>query len=119
MKSLIFISLFIIASGFAKGQCIFVYASEKVKGVEIPIERVEFEITVNDTIKKKYTSKNDGSLGRISLERGKYKVRVVTEEFTEGVADDVVVNESRTTNLIVNMVRLSPAQIEEKKKGKK
>lgn len=103
----------------AKAQCMFIYASEKIKGVEIPIERVEFEVTINDTLKKKCTSKNDGSLGRINVDRGTYKVKITTDEFSDGISEEVTVNESRTTNIIINVVRLTPAQVEEKKKGKK
>ena len=116
MKSTVFIFLFILLLNFAKAQSIFIYASEKIKGVEIPIERVDFEVTVNDSIKKKYTSINDGSLGRISIPKGIYKVKLTTEEFADGITEDVIVNESKTTSLIINLVRLTPAQIEEKKK---
>ncbi len=114
-KSILFLS-FVCLSFFIKAQSIFIYASEKIKGVEIPIERVDFEVTVNDSIKKKFTSINDGSLGRISIPKGIYKVKLTTEEFADGIKEEVVVNESKTTSLIINLVRLTPAQIEEKKK---
>jgi len=116
MKSITVSFIFIILLNFAKAQSIYVYASEKIKGVEIPLERIDFEVTVNDSIKKKFTSQNDGSLGRISIPKGKYKVKVTTEEFEDGINEEVIVNDFKTTSLIINLVRLTPAQIEEKKK---
>jgi hypothetical protein len=121
MKKLIITTLFLVAISYnGKSQSIYVYASEKIKGAEIPIERVDFEVIVNDSIKKKFTSQNDGSLGRISVPKGKYKVKLTTEEFADGINEEVIVNEFKTTSLVVNLLRLTPAQIEEKKKaGKK
>lgn len=120
MKKVITLVFIILISLAGKSQSIYVYASEKIKGAEIPIERVDFEVIVNDSIKKKFTSQNDGSLGRISVPKGKYKVKVTTEEFADGINEEVIVNDFKTTSLVVNLVRLTPAQIEEKKKaGKK
>ena len=114
-KSILFLSFF----NFIKAQSIFIYASEKIKGVEIPVERTEFKIWVNDTLKKTGTSENDGSLGRISLEKGTYKLKITNEEYADAVNDAVVVNESKTTKVIINLSRLSATQIEEKKKAQK
>jgi hypothetical protein len=109
----------ILLCSISKAQCIFIYASEKIKGVEIPITTVEFDVVINDTIKKKAVSKGDGSLGRMSLEMGTYKVKISNPEFEDGISNGVVVKESRSTSVIINLVRLTPAQIEERKKLEK
>ncbi|MCE3226202.1 MAG: hypothetical protein K0S32_753 [Bacteroidetes bacterium] len=119
MRTLILSVLFISLCGVAKSQCIFIYAAEKIKGAEIPIERTEFHVVINDTMKRTISSHNDGSLGRISLEKGKYKVKISSEEFADGISEEVIVKESRSTDVIIPLVRLTPAQIEEKKKASK
>lgn len=118
MKHLIlvvFLTLFIYCT---KAQCIRIYVAEKVKEVEIPIERRDFEITINDTMKLNLTSGNNGLLGRISLDKGTYKVMIQNPEFADAIVKDVVVEESRSNNLTINVVPLTAAQIEEKKKAK-
>ena len=116
MKRLIFILFVLVNCKAAKAQCIWIYVSEKVKGAEIPIERTEFDVVVNDTLKRHMTSKNDGSLGKIYLEKGKYKVKVSNPEYIDAIETEVVVNESRTTNLTVNLVKAAAIKEEEKKK---
>ncbi|MCE3260729.1 MAG: hypothetical protein K0S12_2370 [Bacteroidetes bacterium] len=114
--------LFLFLFGFAhtgKSQCIFIYAAEKIKGAEIPIVRTEFEVTINDSLKKKVSSLNDGSLGRISLEKGTYRVKISSSEFTDGFQENVIVNESKSTDVVINLTRRGPGQTEEKKKTPK
>jgi LytS/YehU family sensor histidine kinase len=89
----------------SRSQCIFIYVNEKVKGVEIPIVNEEFQIIVNDSIKHTRRSKSDGSLGRIVLEKGTYKVKIVNPDFSEGNKADVIVNESRTTDVEMLLTR--------------
>lgn len=119
MKYSLFLLIFTFLFVKAKSQSVFLYANEKVNGIEIPIERVDFDVTINDTILKKFVSKNDGSLGRISLEKGKYKLKLMSEEFSDTVLDCVIVNESKTTSINALMNRLNAQQLEEKKKNKK
>lgn len=114
-KLLLIFSLFTFGAAF-KAQCIFIYAAEKIKTAEVPVPGTEFDVTINDSIKMKRTSDHDGSLGRISLEKGKYTIKISNPEFTEGFEKEVVVNESRTTEVSVFIARLSAAQLEEKKK---
>ncbi len=102
----------------AKAQCIRIYVAEKVKEVEIPIERREFDIIINDTMKYHLTSVNNGLLGRIALDKGVYKVKLSNPEYADAIVTDVVVEESRSNNLTINVVPLTAAQIEEKKKQK-
>ncbi len=118
MRSL-FVFAFIMLSTFIyKAQCIRIYVAEKVKEVEIPIERREFEVTINDTMKLNLTSQSNGLLGRISLDRGTYKVKLTSEDYTDAILKDVVVEESKSNNLTIHVTSLTPAQIEEKKKQK-
>ena len=117
MKHLLFI--FFIAINTAKAQSVYIYASQKIKGAEIPIERVDFDVFINDSLKKKFTSGNDGALGRISLEKGKYKIKISTLEYADGLNNEVIINESKTTNLVLNLIPLTAAQVEEKKKENK
>ncbi|MBA2612710.1 MAG: hypothetical protein H0U95_12100 [Bacteroidetes bacterium] len=118
MKHLLALSFFIIYAYSIKAQCIRIYVAEKIKEVEIPIERRDFEITINDTMKLNLTSGNNGLLGRIALDKGTYKVMIQNPEFADAVIKDVVVEESRSNNLTINVVPLTAAQIEEKKKPK-
>jgi hypothetical protein len=118
MKQLFLITFFAFSVFSTKAQCIRIYVAQKVKGVEIPIERREFEITINDTMKLNLTSTSDGLLGRVSLDKGIYKVKLQSEEYADATVSDVVVEESRSNNLTVNVVPLTAAQIEEKKKPK-
>jgi hypothetical protein len=103
----------------ARSQCIFIYAAEKIKGAEIPIVRTEFEVTINDSLKKKVSSLNDGSLGRISLEKGIYKIKISSSEFADGFQENVIVNASKSTDVVINLRRRGPAETEEKKKSSK
>jgi len=116
MKPLFFFTLFLLGACFSKAQCIFVYVNEKVKGVEIPIVSEEFKIYVNDTLKATRMSKSDGCLGRIPLEKGTYKVKIVSPGFSEGSKADVVVNESRTTDVEMLLTKQAAVKEEEKKK---
>ncbi|MDP3557100.1 MAG: hypothetical protein Q8T03_06975 [Bacteroidota bacterium] len=118
MKQIILISIFTLAAFFCKAQCIRIYVAENIKGAEIPVERRSFEITINDTMKVNLTSGNNGLLGRISLDRGTYKVKIQNPEFADVVMNDVVVEESRSNNLTMTVVALTAAQLEEKKKSK-
>ena len=112
------IVFFIVSISIGKAQCIRIYVAEKVKGVEIPIERREFDITINDTIKLKLTSGNSGLLGRIPLDRGTYKVKIQNPEFADAIVNDVVVEESRSNNLTINVLPATTVKEEEKKKPK-
>lgn len=116
MKSLFTLIFLMIFVCFVKSQSAFVYINEKVNGIDIPIERVDCEIIVNDTVVKKKTSQNDGSIGRFSLEKGKHHLKVKSEEFEDSANIEFNVNESKTTTVNVVLVRLTPAQLEEKKK---
>lgn len=116
MKSLLTFIVLVLLFTTVNAQCAFVYVSEKVNGVDIPLERIECEITINDSIVKKKDTQNDGSLGRFSLERGNHHLKVISEEFKDSEVIEFVVNESRTTNVNVVLVRLTPVQLEEKKK---
>ncbi|MBA3680975.1 MAG: hypothetical protein H0W73_07380 [Bacteroidetes bacterium] len=118
MKQLFFIAFFALAVFTTNAQCIRIYVAQKIKEVEIPIERREFEITINDTMKLNLTSTNDGLLGRVSLEKGTYKVKLQSDEYADAIVTDVIVEESRSNNLTINVVPLTAAQIEEKKKPK-
>lgn len=97
-------------------QSIIIYAAEKIKTAEAPVPRTEFEVTVNDTLKVKKTSDHDGSLGRISLPPGKYKIKISNPEYSDGFEKEVIVNESKTTEVSVFVLPLTEAQQEEKKK---
>ncbi|MBA3662781.1 MAG: hypothetical protein H0W61_01045 [Bacteroidetes bacterium] len=118
MKRLFLSLLLISASTYVKSQSVIIYVTEKIKSAEIPVVRTDFEVAINDSIKKKLTSQNDGSLPRISLEKGKYKIMVSGNEFMDAVEKDVVVNESRTTELTV-FINRKPQQPAETKKTKK
>jgi hypothetical protein len=95
---------------------LYIYASEKIKGVEIPITRVEFDVVINDTIKKKLTSAGDGSLGRISLPQGLYNVKIMNPEYKDGIKNNVIVRESRTSDVIINLLKSGTATEEDKLK---
>src|SRR5690242_17150308 len=103
MKKALLLLAFVAFSKAVKSQCIFIYPSEKIKGVEIPIERTEFDIYVNDTLKKHATSFNDGSLGRVALEPGRYTVKIKNPEYQDGIKTEVIVHESKTTNVIIDL----------------
>ena len=118
MKQLFLIGSLVFLFYTGKSQCIRIYVAEKVKEIEIPVERREFEVTVNDTMKWNLTSVNNGLLGRIALEKGTYKVKLTNPEYADAIINDVVVEESRSNNLTINVVPLTAAQIEEKKKQK-
>jgi hypothetical protein len=114
MKNLFLLTLLIVTSSAIKAQCIRIYVSENVKGVEIPIEKGEFEVTINDTLKKKLTTDKSGYLTRISLERGKYNVKLESMEFKDAYMKDVVVEESKSSNIVIDVFRLSAAEEKEK-----
>jgi hypothetical protein len=116
LKTLVKSTLLIAFVGSLKAQSAFVYINEKVNGIDIPIERVECEITINDSIVKKKTSQNDGSIGRFSLEKGKHRIKASSEEFQDSPVIEFIVNESKTTTLSIVLIRLTPTQLEEKKK---
>jgi len=118
MRQVFLTTLFVLSAFCFKAQCIRIYVAEKVKEVEIPIERREFEVTINDTMKLNLTSQSNGLLGRISLDRGTYKVKLTSEDYTDAILTDVVVEESRSNNLTIHVTSLTPAQVEEKKKKK-
>lgn len=116
MKPVFLFALFLVGAYAARSQCIFVYVNEKVKGVEIPIVNEEFQIIINDSIKHMLRSKSDGSLGRIALEKGTYKVKILNPDFSEGNKPEVIVNESRTTDVEMLLTRRSAVGEEEKRK---
>lgn len=116
MKRLFTSIVLIVSVSFVKAQSAFVYINEKVNGIDIPLERVECEITINDSIVRKKTSQNDGSIGRFSLEKGKHHLKATSEEFQDSPVIEFIVNESKTTTVNVVLIRLSPTQLEEKKK---
>lgn len=116
MKKAFLVFLFISGFSFCKAQCIFIYASEKIKGVEIPITRVEFDVVINDTIKKHLTSAGDGSLGRISLPQGLYTVKIQNPEYQDGIKTNVIVRESRSSDVIINLTKAGAAKEEDKLK---
>ncbi|MBI2720831.1 MAG: hypothetical protein HYX39_01520 [Bacteroidetes bacterium] len=103
MKQL-FLYLFFI-TGVLKSQCIFIYAAEKIKTAEIPLTKTDFTVTINDTLKLVRSSDNDGSLGRISVEKGKYNIKIKSAGFSDGFQNEVVVNESRTTDVTIILTR--------------
>jgi len=120
MKNFILISIFTLSISFGKAQCIRIYVAELVKEVEIPVERRKFEITINDTMKLNLTSGNNGLLGRISLQSGKYKVKLTSPDYADAVMNDVVVEESKSTNITMNVVpATAPVKVEEKQPADK
>jgi hypothetical protein len=117
MRTFIFIS-FIFCAFNSKSQSVFIYAAEKIKTAEVPVARTEFDIIINDTLKVKRTSASDGGLGRIALEKGKYTLRIINPEFSDGFEKEVIVNEYKTTEVSVFVTRLTKEQLEEKSKKK-
>ena len=115
MKPRLIVVLLALCAFKAKSQCIFIYANEKIKGVEIPIVNEEFRILINDTIQHVRRTKSDGSLGRIALEKGTYKVKIINPDFTEGFKSDVIVGD-RTTDVEILLSRAAGQKTEEKKK---
>ena len=116
MKHIFLICFLTLSVYSANAQCIRIYVSQKIKEVEIPIERREFEVTINDTMKLNLTSGNNGLLGRISLDKGTYKVMIKNPEFGDAIMNDVVVEESHSNNLTINVVPATDVKMEEKKK---
>ncbi|MGZ3899689.1 MAG: hypothetical protein ACXVNM_07560 [Bacteroidia bacterium] len=116
MKHLFFTVVFVGGFGLLKSQSIIIYATEKIKGAEIPVIRKDFEVVINDSIKKKGTSRNDGSLPRIAVTKGKYKIMIAGDEFNEAIEKDVVVNEFRTTELTIFVNRKNENVTNGKKK---
>lgn len=116
MKKAFLFFLFVAGLSVGKAQCIYIYASEKIKGVEIPITRTEFDVVINDTIKKHLTSSGDGSLGRISLPQGLYTVKIMNPEYQDGIRTNVIVRESRTSDVIINLNKASAVKEEDKLK---
>ncbi len=98
----------------AKAQCIRIYVSEKIKGIEIPIGRREFEVYVNDTLKKKLETDGSGYLTRLSLEKGKYNIKIASSEYACVPMNDVVVEESRSTDITI--IVSTPAAVNPEKK---
>lgn len=120
MKQLFFLCFFTFFSYNIKSQCIRIYVAEKVKEVEIPVERHDFEVTINDTMKLNLSSGNNGLLGRISLDKGTYKVVIKNPEYAEAIMKDVIVEESRSNNLTIIVVPISAMKAEDKQPvGKK
>lgn len=119
MKNLLLIAFFTFTAFILKAQCIRVYVSEKIKGIEIPIQRREFEVFVNDTLKRKIASDNSGFLVRLSLTKGKYNIKLVNPEFSEAFQKDVVVEESKNTDVTIIVVPVAAIPESEKKKGAK
>ena len=114
MKKALLLLVFLAFSKAVKSQCIFIYAAEKIKGVEIPIERREFDVFINDSIKKHVTSFADGSLGRMGLNPGIYKVKISNPEYQDGMKAEVIVKESKSTDVVIDMYKVG-VKVEEKK----
>jgi len=104
MKHLILIVFFAGCLSSTKAQCIRVYVSEKIKGIEIPIQRREFEVFVNDTLKRKLSSDNSGFLIRLSVNKGKYNIKLVSPDYADAFMSDVIVEESKSTDITINVV---------------
>jgi hypothetical protein len=120
MKNFILISIFTLSVFLGKAQCIRIYVAEKIKEVEIPVERRKFEITINDTMKLNLTSGNNGLLGRVSLPSGKYNVKLTSPDYADALMNDVVVEESRSTNItMIVATPTAPVKIEEKQPADK
>jgi hypothetical protein len=119
MKNFILLSIFTLSFNLGKAQCIRIYVAEKIKEAEIPVERRKFEVTINDTMKLNLTSGNNGLLGRIPLDKGTYKVVLKNPEYADAIVNDVIVEESRSNNLTVNVVPAGPVKVEEKKVDEK
>ncbi len=114
MKYLFFIGLFVIISGSGKAQCIRVFVSENSGGIEIPIENREFDVTINDSIKRTLTTDKSGYLTRISLEKGKYHVKLVSTEFKDAYMKDVIVEDGKSSNIVIDVFRLTQQEEQEK-----
>jgi hypothetical protein len=115
MKNFFIVTFLTITFGAAKAQCIRVYVSEKIKGIEIPIQRTEFEVYVNDTLKKKLSSDNSGFLTRLSLNKGKYNIKLVSAEYSMVKMDAVVVEDSKSTDITLVVVPANAADDKKKK----
>lgn len=118
MKHLLLSFLVILSVATLRSQSIIVYVTEKIKGAEIPVGRTEFDVTINDTLKLKRVSDNDGSLARIASQNGTFKVAVSNPEYTTGIEKEVVVKDYRTTEVSIYVTKLSAAEMEAKKKKK-
>ena len=115
MKNFFLVFCFLLLINLTKAQCIRIFVSETIKGVEIPIARREFEVYVNDTLKKKVQSDASGFLTRLSLERGKYDVKIKNPEYNCAPMNGVVVEESKSTEITM-IVSISANAVPEKKK---
>ena len=115
MKKVLILLAFLAFNKAMNSQCIFIYASEKIKGVEIPIERREFDVVISDTIKKHATSFGDGSLGRMALPPGKYTIKLSNPEYQDAIKTEVIVRESHGTDVIIDLYKVGVKVPEEKK----
>lgn len=115
MYKLGFLAVFMLFAGVTKSQSIIVYVTEKIKGAEIPVIRTDFEIYVNDTLRKKATSQADGSLPRIALYNGKHQLTLKSEEFNDASEKDVLIKDYRTTEVTVFVTRKTQPKVEAKK----
>jgi hypothetical protein len=66
------------------------------------------------------TSGNNGLLGRVSLPSGKYNVKLTSPDYADAIMNDVVVEESKSTNITMNVVAATaPVKVEEKQPADK
>ena len=107
MKNLLFISFLFLHVSMVKSQCIRIYVSEKIKGIEIPVQRTEFEIFVNDTLKRKLESDNSGFLVRLSLNEGKYNIKILNPGYLESKMDNVLVQGQKSTEITMVVVPIA------------
>ena len=116
MKKLIFISTFLLAAYLGKTQSIRIYVSEKESGSELPVAQRAFEITINDTIKLNLSTSNNGLLGKIELDPGKYKIQLQNKEYQNAMLKDVLVEAAKTSNITIYVVPITANKEEEIKK---
>jgi hypothetical protein len=115
MKNFSLVLLMMLSFGVARSQSIIVYVTEKIKGAEIPVIRTDFDVVVNDSLKKKGTSQADGSLPRIGLYNGTHKITLKSDEFNDVTENDILIKDFRTTEVTVYVSRKSQPKTEGKK----
>ncbi|MCW3076781.1 MAG: hypothetical protein JWO32_1390 [Bacteroidetes bacterium] len=118
LKHVFLTLVFICSLSTMQSQSIIIYVTEKIKRAEIPVGRTEVDVTINDTLKLKRVSDNDGSLARIALPNGTYKVMVTNPEYNAGFEKEVIVKDYRTTETTIYVSKLSASEMEDKKKKK-
>lgn len=115
MKKQVLFVLLLSSAVFVKGQSIIVYATERIKTAEVPVIRTEFNVLLDDSVKKKLTTQADGSLPRIHADNGSHKIVLSSEEYNTVTETNVVVKDFRTTEITIYLSRKSQPKIESKK----